>query len=677
MSESHHHREPNRLIKASSPYLLQHAYNPVDWFEWGEEALNKARAEQKLLIVSIGYSACHWCHVMEKESFEDKDTADIMNNFYVSIKIDREERPDIDQIYMDAVQLMNGRGGWPLNVICLPDGRPVQGGTYFPNEQWNRLLLHVANFNRKEPEKVKEYADKLEQGIRGMSSLLEIKPEIGPITKEDILALYLGMESTFDRMEGGFDRAPKFPMPAVWEFLLGADRYFPGSEARKQTMLTLRKMALGGIYDPIAGGFARYSVDNKWFVPHFEKMLYDNVQLLSLYAKAYRNSGELLFKDVIEQTACWLIAEMQTPEGGFFSALDADSEGVEGKYYVWEYDELKLLFPEHVSWLSHLYGITPEGNWEHGMNILYAQTDKYAFANSVHQNDFVEIHDEVFRKMLEERNKRVRPGLDDKVLAGWNGLLMSGLANYLKASNDAAVKASLQALAAFVQTSLFQDGKLYRSWKQGQASIPAFLEDYAAVILGMIDAYEVLGDEELALFARSLCDLAIERFYHSQEGMFSFKAKDEEILITHRFETQDNVIPSSNAQMAMALLKLHYLFEDQDYLLKLDHMLAKVRPQVARFPVWHARWSEVMMLRYAEPRVVCCTGRDAESHARILQQPYHSHADVILFNPSSSSQIPVFQGRCSDETRFFICEGHQCLAPLDQSEEVLDYMSRN
>ena len=403
----------NRLINETSPYLLQHAHNPVDWFPWGEEALTKAKKENKLILVSIGYSACHWCHVMEHESFEDSEVAEIMNKNFVCIKVDREERPDIDQIYMVAVQLMTGSGGWPLNCFCLPDQRPVYGGTYFRKADWINLLKNLSSFWMEKPEEALDYAEKLTAGIQQSERISFVSQEVS-YSKDDLLAIYQPWKQLFDNVEGGHNRAPKFPLPNNWQFILRYAHLMKDDSAHVIAKLTLKKMAFGGIYDHVGGGFARYSVDGYWHVPHFEKMLYDNAQLISLYTDAYQYSKDDLYREVVYQTIDWIIREMTSPEGGFYSALDADSEGVEGKFYTFKREELIDLLGEQERVFSAYYNVTDEGNWEEeSTNIFYRKYDDQTVAGMLKMS-VQELKEQIASarlRVFEEREKRVRPGL--------------------------------------------------------------------------------------------------------------------------------------------------------------------------------------------------------------------------------------------------------------------------
>ncbi len=428
------HAKSNQLIHESSPYLLQHAYNPVNWYPWNEESLALAQKEDKPIIVSIGYSACHWCHVMERETFENEELAAMMNEYFINIKVDREERPDVDQIYMDAVQLMGISGGWPLNVFLSPDQKPFYGGTYFPPHSWRQILINVAGAFKENRQQLNESAEKFAQALR-TSDLL--KYDMGSDTSafdfKKLEHAYAKLAAKFDRNRGGMNKAPKFPMPAIWLFLLRYYHFTKDDTTLQQVNLTLNEMAKGGIYDQVGGGFARYSVDADWLVPHFEKMLYDNGQLLSLYSQAYIITRNPLYKKVVYQTIDFLERELMNNEGGFYSALDADSEGEEGKFYVWHKNELESIFRESFSagqsdHLLEFYNITDSGNWEHGKNILHIKLTASAFAKEkgIDETEFLRLQDEAEKLLLVERSSRERPGMDDKILTGWNDIALKG-----------------------------------------------------------------------------------------------------------------------------------------------------------------------------------------------------------------------------------------------------------
>lgn len=664
MSESHK-KKANRLISSNSPYLQQHAYNPVHWMEWSNEALQKAEHENKLLIVSIGYSSCHWCHVMERESFEDRDTADIMNEFYVSVKVDREERPDIDQLYMDAVQLMTGRGGWPLNVVCLPDGRPIWGGTYFPQVNWNQNLLKLANFYRNQPEKAREYASKLEVGIQEMSIIPDALKEQEAAQLKDLLHYFLEIEREFDQKWGGHGNPPKFPMPALWEFIGKASEIFPASNASQHLNFSLHAMAQGGLYDLVGGGFSRYSVDEKWLVPHFEKMLYDNALLLSLYARQYRRNPNPLLLHVIERSMGWLKREIKSPNGGYFSALDADSEGVEGKFYLWTANELREEADSCGVRLDDFLALDA-GQWEDSI------IPRLCSSADVQSPEWIKLIDQ----LLEKRNERIRPGLDDKVLSGWNGLLLSGLCDAWKVLQKPEWMDMICELADFLSEKMYHKGVLYRTLGNNNQHIAGFAEDYAAVAKGLLQAGAVSGNENYSLKAKQLTDAAIDRFYDAEKQFFAFTPMQEQTLISRKYETQDNVIPSCNAIFGHVLFNLWERFEEHRYLEICDAMLNRMRAVMEKFPAWHAHWAHLLSLRIRQPKLICITGKRAQQAAKDLYAQHHLPDDCILFNEGTHSDLPVFANRITGELRFYVCEGQQCLKPVDSIQEVLEQLQQ-
>ncbi|HPR85730.1 MAG TPA: thioredoxin domain-containing protein, partial [Prolixibacteraceae bacterium] len=557
----------NELIHETSPYLLQHAHNPVNWQPWGDKALSQAKSENKLLLISIGYSACHWCHVMEHESFEDETVAQIMNDQFVCIKIDREERPDIDHIYMSAVQLLSGRGGWPLNCIALPDGRPIWGGTYFPKENWIQALEAVSKFYAENPEKTEEYATKLREGIE-QSTLIPISQEnsaIDPLLLPNILGKW---QSYFDTKNGGTKGAPKFMLPNNWQFLLRAGMQFQDKTISNQVKLTLQKMAFGGLYDQIGGGFARYSTDEIWKVPHFEKMLYDNAQLLRLYAEAWQVDPNPLYEQAVSETIDFLKREMLSPENGFYSALDADSEGIEGKFYTWTKTELQKLIGDDFELFSDYYNINSLGYWEHNQYILMRTESNETFAEN-HQLTLNELQSKIRlwkRELLTELEKRIRPGLDDKILASWNAMTISGLISCYKAFGEQEYLNLASANATFLKEKMISaEGEVFHSYKNSQAKISGFLEDYAFVIEAFTALFEVTGEISWLNFSEQLTKRSINEFYDPEKLFFYFSPKNQSDLITRTVEVYDNVIPSSNSVMARNLLRLSYLFDRPDY----------------------------------------------------------------------------------------------------------------
>ncbi|ADY51875.1 protein of unknown function DUF255 [Pseudopedobacter saltans DSM 12145] len=662
----------NRLAQESSPYLLQHAHNPVDWFPWGKEALEKARAENKLILVSVGYSACHWCHVMEHESFEDEEVAQIMNEHFVCIKVDREERPDIDQIYMNAVQLMTGRGGWPLNCFCLPDQRPIYGGTYFQKEDWKNILHNLAGFYANKLQEAEEYAVRLMDGINQSERLSFVKEE-KEYTQEHIENIVKPWKMHFDFSEGGQNRAPKFPMPDNWAFLMKVAHLMKDDAAFVITRLTLDKMAAGGIYDQLGGGFARYSVDHEWHIPHFEKMLYDNGQLMSLYADAYKYYKNERYKEVVYETYDWIKREMTSPEYGFYSALDADSEGVEGKFYTWDKQEIeKILDKEQAAIFNAYYAVTDEGNWEEEeINHLWIRKEKQHIAEAFHIS--IERLDEIIQhsktQLLEYRNKRIHPGLDDKILTSWNALMLKGLCDAYKAFADQQFLTLALDNAKFLLNNLCrEDGMLYRNYKNGKATIEAFLDDYALLAQAFISLYEVTFDEAWIFKAKSLCDYVIKHFSDAQSGMFFYTSDASEALVARKYEIMDNVIPSSNSVMAWNLRKLSLLFDQEDYSHIYKGMLRTVEPQMASYGSAYSNWASLLLDEVFGTYEIAITGGMSESLRKDFEKNYIPNKIIL---GGKSGTLPLLEDKFINGTWIFVCENKTCQLPANNIQDAI------
>ncbi len=664
----------NRLIHETSPYLLQHAHNPVNWYPWSEEALKIARFEDKPIIVSIGYSACHWCHVMERESFEDQDIAAIMNEFFVCIKIDREERPDLDQIYMDAVQAMGVNGGWPLNVFLMPDGKPFYGGTYFPVQHWVALLRQISNAFRKQRNELSKSADNFAQIIaQSEIQKYSLSAQNQDFKIEDLETGFRQMAESFDKQEGGVGVAPKFPMPSIYQFLLRYYQLTQNQEAINQVNRTLEAMALGGIYDQIRGGFARYSVDGRWFAPHFEKMLYDNGQLLSLYSEAYSLTKNPLYKKVVYETIEFIACELTSNESGFFSALDADSEGEEGKFYIWEYEELQQILHENIELFLDYFSIEKEGNWEKNYNILYRkQTDK-AFTEK-HQISLSELQTKVklWQSTLSKRqNQRPRPSLDDKILAAWNGLTIKGLANSFAIFGKASFLELAQKNADFILEKMQKNGQLQRSYKNGKSRFLGTLEDYACVIEGLIALYQVSFEEKYLYKAQKLTEYTLTNFYDSDEEFFFYTDKTGEKLIARKKEIFDNVIPASNSIMARNLHHLSLFFERNDYEEIAQKMLAKMSKLIQTKTRFVSNWSS-LMTEFLEPTVeIVITGKESRKFASEIHKQFIPNK--IICATETESKLPLFQNRLEnlEKTTIFVCRDKACLLPVHSVKEAL------
>ncbi len=666
----------NELIHETSPYLLQHAHNPVNWQPWGEKALNQAKTENKLLLISIGYSACHWCHVMEHESFEDETVAQIMNDHFICIKIDREERPDIDHIYMSAVQLLTGRGGWPLNCIALPDGRPIWGGTYFPKENWIQALEAVSKFYTENPEKTDEYAAKLQEGIE-QSTLIPISQKSSKVDPLLLTAILKKWQSYFDTKNGGTKGAPKFMLPNNWQFLLRAGVQFQDQSILNQLKLTLQKMALAGLYDQIGGGFARYSTDEIWKVPHFEKMLYDNAQLLRLYAEAWQVAPNPLYQKVVSETIDFLKREMLSPENGFYSALDADSEGIEGKFYTWTKNELQKLIGDDFELFSDYYNINSLGYWEHNQYILMrTETDELFAAN--HQISTDELQTKVHlwkQKLLAEREKRVRPGLDDKILASWNAMTISELVSCYKAFGESEYLELALANAVFLKDKMITDsGEVFHSYKNSQAKISGFLEDYAFAIEAFTALFEISGDARWLNLAQQLTERSMKQFYDPQRLFFYFTPEKQSDLITRTVEVYDNVIPSSNSVMARNLLRLSYLFDRSDYKKIAENMLERMSGNISEYPSGYSNWAQLLLDFTGSRKEMVVIGEKAIDYLKNLQK--HYMPDVIFCTSTTASDLSLLKDRyVSGKTLIYICQDNTCQLPVETIEDALRLLS--
>ena len=675
MPSSHPDQPANRLADETSPYLLQHAHNPVDWYPWGPAALARAQAEQKPILVSIGYAACHWCHVMERESFENEQVARVMNEHFVCIKVDREERPDVDQVYMEAVQAMGIQGGWPLNVLLTPAAKPFYGGTYFAPGNWVKLLESVAQAY------AGEHRAELEGSAERFAQVLQTSELAkygasgslgGAMSDEDFKLLVYNLSQRFDRERGGTNRAPKFPMPSIWRFLLRTYHITGSEQVLRQVNLTLREMAWGGIYDQVGGGWARYSVDAEWLVPHFEKMLYDNGQLLSLYSEAYQVTQEPLYRAVVYQTVAWLRRELTNPEGGFYSSLDADSEGEEGKFYVWTREELQHTLGDEEPLAAAYYNCTGVGNWEHGRNILHRTLPDFDFAQ---QHDLTpEVLAELVqgwqKKLLAARAHRVRPGLDDKVLTGWNALMLSGLVAAYRAFGDAELLQLALRNAGFLQANLRQGPRLLRTWKNGRATINGFLEDYALVIEAYLALYEATFVESWLREAETLTGYVLDNFFDPAEQQFFYTDASAEPLIARKKELFDNVIPGSNSVMAHNLLRLGRLLENDEYQQLAATMLQQVQALVVQEPQHLTNWASLYAALLRPGAEVAIVGAEFDAFRQQLSRQFLP-TDVLAGGPRAS-ELPLLQHRGeTGRTTIYVCRHRACQLPVHSVPEAL------
>ena len=671
----------NELHLETSPYLLQHANNPIHWKAWTENTLAKAKEENKLIIVSIGYSACHWCHVMEHESFEDNEVADIMNKDFISIKVDREERPDVDATYMKAVQIMTGQGGWPMNAVLLPDGRPVWGGTYFKKANWIDSLEQLQQLYIEQPEKMVEYAEKLLGGIQSLVLLGQnTSNEIA--NPKNIKPIIEKWSKSFDWEFGGHARAPKFMMPNNYLFL---QRY--GFQEKRADILefvdtTLTRMAWGGLFDTIDGGFSRYSVDMKWHVPHFEKMLYDNGQLMSLYAEAYKRTKDPLYREVIEKTHAFLQKELTTAEGAFYSALDADSLNEkgrleEGAFYVWQKQELVDLLKGDFTLFATVFNINEFGYWE-DRNFVLIQNDapENIAANAGLTLETLKSKKQDWEKLLYEvRERRSKPRLDDKILTSWNALMLKGYADAYKAlGNEEYIKIAVRN-AEFICSKLWHpDGHLWRTYKNGEAKIKAFLEDYSLTADAFITLYEATLEEKWLIYAKQLTDYCLENFYDEKQQFFAYTSAKEEQLIAKHFETEDNVIPASNSVMANVLYKLSILFDNEYYEKTALQMLYLIIPNLD-YPSAFSNWLNLWLDLSEKNKELAVCGPDAIESLKEINSNYLPH--IIIAGSIKESTIPFLANRfVNNENLFYICQNRACGLPKNTIQETLNDLKK-
>jgi len=666
-------KHTNSLIHQKSPYLLQHAHNPVDWYAWGDEAFAKAKAENKLVLISIGYSSCHWCHVMEHECFEDEQVAELMNKYFVNIKVDREERPDVDHIYMTAVQLMSGHGGWPLNSFALPDGRPIYGGTYFPKQQWENLLHKLSSLYADNKNQVEQYAKELTQGIKQTDELIRVSSEEKIITKELIENSVKNWQKRFDKINGGNIGSPKFPMPNNYLFLLKYAHLNKDESLLQYTHLTLQKIAQGGIYDHLGGGFARYSTDSLWKVPHFEKMLYDNAQLISLYAEAYRQKPNPLYKQVVYETIGFLEREMMSAEGGFYSALDADSEGVEGKFYVWTKEELHQVLKKDFDLFADYYSVNETGYWEDENYILLRDLPltEILLKHQITSEELQKIISDCKEKLLTARNKRVRPGLDDKIITSWNALLCKAFGDAYLAFNEDKFLQLAQKNADFTnQYLLKKDNSLYRCGKKTEAYGNGFLDDYAFSIDALLNLFSITGDENYLTKSEELTQYCFDYFFSHEKNLFYYTSSSSEKLISKNFEVNDNVIPASNSQMAINLHTLASLTGNTVYEETSKKMLSQMADEIQSSLSSHSNWGLLALRHVFNFYEVCIVG----NHVNEFMQGFGKHclANAIFVYSKQASEIALLSGRyIANETLIYVCTQKTCNTPVSSVEEAL------
>ena len=666
----------NLLSLETSPYLLQHANNPVNWKAWNENSLAEAKEKNKLMIISVGYSACHWCHVMEHESFEDQEVADVMNANFISIKVDREERPDVDAVYMKAIQIMTGRGGWPLNVVTLPDGRPIWGGTYFRKADWMQTLDQLQNIYKSDPKKMIDYAEKLHQGIQSMSLIPNENTETS-ISQVQIADLVEKWKKSFDWEFGGMSSSPKFMMPNNYHFLMRYAHQKKDSQLLDFVNLTLTRMAFGGVFDTVDGGFSRYSVDNKWHVPHFEKMLYDNGQLVSLYSDAYKLTQNSLYKEVIEKTLSFVERELMNSEGGFYCALDADSLNPEnhleeGAFYVWKILDLKSIIVDDFELFSQVFNINTFGLWEDENYVLIQSLslEEIANNNKMPLSELESKKKNWEQKLYLEREKRSKPRVDDKCLTSWNAIMLKGFVDAYKALEDRKyLDLALQNAQFIIKNLWSSEGNLLHNYKNNKSTINGYLEDYSLVIAAFISLYEVTFDDKWLHNAKQLTDYSLEHFYDEKIGFFAFTSNLDEALIASHFETEDNVIPASNSVMGKNLFQLGIYFNHSYYEKVSQRMLQNIMPGVD-YPSAYSNWMDLTLNFSEDNKELAICGNLALEYCSKINNLYLPN--MVLAGIEKVSNLPFLKDRfVANQTLFYLCQNKTCLIPSSDFQKII------
>lgn len=662
----------NRLASETSPYLLQHANNPVDWYPWCDEAFERAKADDKPVIVSIGYSACHWCHVMEHESFEDEETAEIMNDRFINIKVDMEERPDVDQIYMSFVQLTTGRGGWPMNVFVTPDKLPFFGGTYFPPSprygmpSWRQILLSISEAWNERRDELMLSADDILGELRRMTQTAGSSP----VNSELLDLAFQSFVRSFDATNGGWGGAPKFPQAMSMDFLL---RYWYRTGEQKaldMVSFTAKKMARGGIYDQLGGGFHRYAVDSIWLVPHFEKMLYDNAQLIRLYVHLFQITGDEEFRSVAVETIEYVIREMLDEKGGFYSAQDADSEGEEGKFFVWTPEQVAdVLGEEKAAKFNKPYDVTVSGNFE-GNNILNLRR-----SSDEEITPYREMFTEMRAKLFAEREKRVKPLRDDKVLTAWNGLMLAGFAESGRVFGETRYLQIARSNADFLLSQLSENGRLLRTWKDGEAKLNGYVEDYANLADGLLELFQATGELRYLDAARSLADAMIEHFWDDDEGGLFFTSDDHEELIVRNKDFYDNATPSGNSVAADVFLKLERLTGEGKYEGYAVSILRLAAGKAARHPQAFGRALSAMEFFIAGSSEIILTGPAGNELENMVDTAYLPNAVIAKLRDGNGAQrLPIFEGREGGDAKVYVCKEMVCERPISSAGELAELL---
>ncbi len=678
---------PNRLVHETSPYLLQHANNPVDWYPWGEEAFEEARSRDKPVLLSVGYSACHWCHVMERESFEHFEIARTMNDNFVCVKVDREERPDVDAIYMTAVQAMTGQGGWPMTVFLTPDGKPFYGGTYFPPRDrgpmpgFPRVLEAISRYYSEHRGEVDATSARL---IEQIERYQFAGRGVEPLTPDLLQRAYSGIRAEFDHVNGGTGSQPKFPQPMVYEFLLRHHVRTGSPDALEMVELTLDKMARGGIYDQLGGGFHRYSTDAIWLVPHFEKMLYDNALLVKLYLHTYQVTRKPLYRKVIEQTLEYVMREMTGGEGGFYSAQDADSEGVEGKFFVWRPDEIKSVLGEDDGELVNLhFGVTQHGNFE-GRSILFVDGERSAALekSQLSEEEFDALLERCRGRLLEHRERRIKPERDDKVLTAWNGLMLRAFAEAASILEESEYASVARKNADFLLTRLLEDGRLKRSFKDGDARLNAYLEDYAFLIDGLLALHEATFESRWLEAAIELGRTMIDLFWDEDEGRMYDTSRDHEKLIVRPRDVSDNAVPSGGSMAVDVLLRLAIITGDRDMERVGATALRSVRELMLMAPLGAGQWLCALDMYLSEPREIAIVARRGEPAADALAAEVFRHyipnrVMVGAADPAEAVESPLLESREAVDSAptAYVCRNYVCQLPVTEPQTLANLLA--
>lgn len=677
------HAFTNELIHETSPYLLQHAHNPVQWYPWGDKALSKAKETDKPILVSIGYAACHWCHVMERESFENEQVAAYMNEHFINIKIDREERPDLDHIYMDAVQAIAGNGGWPLNVFLTTDAKPFYGGTYFPPQKafnrpsWMDILFFINDTWKKKRDEIEQQATVLLEHIKSSSHFIskdfdeELIKDSSRFTAAQCKLISENILKSADIIHGGFGNAPKFPQTFSIQFLLHYGYYFKDEKSLRQAELSLHKMIEGGIYDQLAGGLARYSTDAEWLVAHFEKMLYDNALLVSVLCDAFQATGNEFYKNAVEKTLAFLVREMKDTGGGFYAAIDADSEGTEGKFYVWSKKEIDVLLAGDSKIFCDWYGITETGNWEHN-NILHVSKTWESFAEEKNMElaKLKEIIKAAADKLLNERNKRKRPLTDDKILLGWNTLLLTAFCKAAAAFGNPEYKNEATGLYEFLLEKFSETGNIkYHSYKNNQAKHPAYLDDYACFIQSCILLQQLVPGQEYLVQAKKICTHVIENFLDESNGFFYFTHRDQKDIVARKVEIYDGAVPSGNSVMAQNLFYLSIVFDNREWWLIANKMLNRVSEIIFRYPSSFGIWASLILKQVVGVNEIVVTGKNAGEMLREILKIYLP--GKVLHSSDKEIDLPLLKNKIyGDQPLVYLCKNYSCSPPVSDISQL-------